>query len=276
MKEEEIIKLDKKYIQRKKFMPFVIKSTEGCTIKDVKGKEYLDFLGGYYGTVTIGWNRKEVLNAMKKQMRYTNFAPEYCPSEACSKLAKELIKLTDKHFRKCLRATSGSEAVDLAIKSAKASSGKKRIITSHNSYHGQTIAGIALGGHRDIQGKIKPVLPKIVKVPFPNSEYCRKNKISTEEAINQFEKTVKKKEDIAAALFEPILGEGIIVPPKNYFKKIENICKENSIQLIFDEVITGFGRTGEPFAYQTFKVKPDILILGKGLSSGYAPIATTL
>ncbi len=113
-----ILALDRKYVFRKAFVPFIIGKASGSVITDAYGKRYIDLMGGLYGAISVGWQRPEVITAMKRQMDKCNFAPEKAPSEQCSMLAESLVRLTHNKLRKCLRATSGTEAVELAVKAA--------------------------------------------------------------------------------------------------------------------------------------------------------------
>ena len=270
---EQILALDKKYLLRKQIPPFIISGAKNSKVFDVYGKEYIDFMGGLYGTNSVGWNRKEILDAMREQMKKLVFSHEKAPSETSSLLAFKLSKLISKNI-KCLRACTGSEAVDLALKAARLYSKKKTIIAAEYCFHGQTYGGLSLE-KASKETELSPLLPGIVKTRFPYP-YREGVSESATNALNSIEKLLRNNSDIGSIILEPIQGTGAITPPDDYLRQVQKLCEQYSVLFILDEVITGFGRTGKLFAHQTFGVKPDILILGKSLSSGYSPIAATV
>ncbi len=271
IKPGKIIELDKKHIFRQPFRPFIIDSAKGSIISDAYGKKYIDLVGGLYGAVAVGWQRKEVISAMAAQMKKLSFAPEKTPSEACSRLAEELSGILDCKLTKFLRAVSGSEAADLAIKAARSYTGKKTIISTLNAYHGQTYGGVSFESDKRYDAKYGPLVPKILKIPFPY-EY---RGVTAEQSLGAIKKAMREKNDVGAIIMEPVQGSGAISSSREYFKELREVCDGKGVLLIFDEVITGFGRLGSKFAYQHYGIVPDIVILGKAISSGYAPIATT-
>jgi len=275
MERKKIITLDRAHIRRKESFPFVMGDANGSFIYDVNGKQYLDFMAGLYGCVAVGWKEKSVVSAMSEQMNQFNFAPDRCPSEICSKLAKAITTLTPNNLSVCLRATSGSEANDLVIKAVRASSTKSGFVAMRDAYHGQTIGSLSLGDKNSVKDRIGPLMPGVKRVEFP---YCYRCKWSTNcsmQCLNQVSYVLEKGKS-AALILEPVQGVGAVVPPKQYMKQLRSICSENNVYLVFDEVITGFGRMGELFATNFFNVKPDLMVLGKGLSSGYAPISSVV
>ncbi|MDD4082009.1 MAG: aspartate aminotransferase family protein [Sphaerochaetaceae bacterium] len=275
MNRNTIIRLDREHIRRKDSFPFVIGDAKGSNIYDVNGKKYLDFMAGLYGCVSIGWKAKPVIDAITQQMNQFSFAPDRCPSEICSKLAREITKLTPSDLSVCLRATSGSEANDLVIKTVRASSDRTGFVAMRDAYHGQTIGSLSLGDKDSVKSRIGPLMPGVLRVNFPYCYRCKNFDLCSLQCLNSVSDVLAKRK-IAALILEPVQGVGAIVPPKKYMKELRRICTENKVYLIYDEVITGFGRLGEMFATDFFNVKPDLMVLGKGLSSGYAPISSVV
>lgn len=228
MRPSEILRLDKKHVFRKQFAPFIIDSGRGSTITDVYGKKYIDLLGGLYGAISIGWQDPEVIMAMKMQMDKCNFAPERAPSESCSMLAKQLVDLTEGKLQKCLRATSGTEAVELAIKAARAYSRKKRVISAYNSYHGQGYAGMSVQGSHNSSERYGPLLPKVNFMSFPYSYRVNEKRFgSVNECLKKLRNRIRIRNDVCAIIIEPVQGEGVIAPLLNSLRESGKYAMQN-------------------------------------------------
>ncbi|MCD4676499.1 MAG: aspartate aminotransferase family protein [Desulfobacula sp.] len=242
---------------------------DGNYVLDVDGNKYLDFLSGA-ATNTIGYGRRDVVEVYAKTaMRLQHSCLPYSSNTEAIELAEKLIDITPGDFeKKVLFGFSGSSSIDGAIKVARKFTGKKGIIAFKNSYHGTT--GLAIQATNLLNLTEGLFLDNgFYHVTFPTKE---------EEISNTLAqiKTLLKK-DIAAVLAEPIQGDvGIIMPPKNFFKEISHILKEHDVLFIVDEIQTGAGRTGKWWGIENFDVVPDILVCGKGISGGYAPISALI
>ncbi|MCI0468435.1 MAG: acetylornithine transaminase, partial [Nitrospirae bacterium] len=244
-------------------MPIVIRKGRGIKVWDINGKEYLDFVGGIAVNV-LGHCHPRVVVAIQKQAQRLLHVSNLYHIEPQTMLAKRLCSLSfaDKAFF----CNSGAEANEAAIKLARKyakdhyNNDRCEIITALNSFHGRTIATITATGQEKFQKGFEPLLPGFKYVPFDN--------------MPALKAAVSK--NTCAIMLEPIQGEGgVKIPSDDYFQAVREICDENGILLILDEVQTGMGRTGRLFAYEHYGITPDIMTLAKGLGGG-APIGAML
>ena len=266
----------------------VITRGEGVWLTDSEGNRIIDGMAGLW-CVNIGYGRKELAQVAARQMEelaYYNtfFQTTHVPAIA---LAAEIAKLAPGDLNHVFFAGSGSEANDTNIRlvrrywDVKGMPWRKTIIARWNGYHGSTMGGGSLGGMKPIHahgGKIDGI--EHIDQPYWWGEG---GDMSEDEfglaRAQELEKKILQlgPDNVAAFIGEPIQGAGgVIVPPKTYWPEIQRICDKYGILLIADEVITGFGRTGNWFGSQTFNIKPHIMTIAKGLSSGYAPIGGSI
>lgn len=222
----------------------------GALIYGKDGREYLDFTSGI-GVCNLGHRPEAVETAVKKQLEsfwhVSNLFPQSIQEEAAEKLA-EAADLDCVFF-----ANSGAEANEAAIKLARKATGRTKIISFVKSFHGRTFAGMAATGQEKIKQGFGSMLETFVHLPFNDLEAFQ-NEIGP---------------DTAGVMIEIIQGEGgIHVADSEFLKEIEKACMENGVLLIIDEIQTGIGRTGKPFAFQHFGIKPDVITVAKGLGSG--------
>ncbi|OGI62212.1 hypothetical protein A2645_00270 [Candidatus Nomurabacteria bacterium RIFCSPHIGHO2_01_FULL_39_9] len=244
---------------------------EGCFLFDKKGIKYIDFLAGWC-VANVGYGRKEIITALQTAARNGLYVPPFFRDDAWENFAKKLCSIApNKKLNKAFRCTSGSEAVEFAIKCARAATGRPYIVSIDNVYHGHTYGAASVGNA--CRSEIAPCLPGIIKLPMPNSF----RDVSSDEVIYQFEKLASSRNDVAAFISEPVwTNAGAIIPPEEFYLAIEKICRKYNILFIMDEVATGFGRCGKLFASELWNLKPDILCLGKGLTGGYGTLGATL
>ena len=252
MNTEEIIALDKEYVmQTYGRQPLALKEGKGAVVWDVEGRPYIDCVAGI-AVNNVGHAHPNVAEAISKQAHKLIHTSNIYYTEEQARLAELLVKVSP--HQKAFFCNSGAEANEGAIKLARKYTGKGEIIAMENSFHGRTITTITATGQHKYKKNFGPLTPGFKHVPYGDVEAVR-------EAIT--DKT-------AAVLVEPIQGEGgIIIPPEGYLEELKKVCHENDVLLIFDEVQTGFGRTGEMFASQTFKVAPDITTLAKAIAGGF-------
>lgn len=224
---------------------------KGCKLYDEDGKEYVDCAANV-GVSNIGYANEQVAKVIHEQ--YLRLASCYgiFYNDIRAQLAKKLAEITPNGLNKVFFCNSGSEAVEAAIKFARASTGKSKIICAMRGFHGKTMGSLAATWGQEYQKPFMPMLPGFVHVPF-----------------NNFEKLEAEIDDnTAAVLLEVVQGEsGIRIGDKEFFRKIREVCNANNILLIIDEVQTAFGRTGKMFACEHYVV-PDILCLAKGIAGG--------
>lgn len=274
------------FMQMKEFAkdPVVMKRASGVWYEDIYGKKYLDGISGIF-TVNVGHGNRRVIEAMKEQLEEMAFAP---PLHSTNLRALELAKLVsslmpgDLHTLKFF--SGGSESTEAAMKLARqyhkqtGNPGKYKVISRYESYHGATMGSLAASGVSRRKTAFEPFGAGYVHVFPPTCYRCPYGLQYPECGIlcaTIVEKVVKQEDPstVSTMILEPIGNTGgVVTPPYEYFKIIREICDKYNILLIHDEIITGFGRTGEMFASQTFRTTPDIICMGKGMSSGYAPV----
>jgi adenosylmethionine-8-amino-7-oxononanoate aminotransferase len=269
------------------YNPLIIEKGHGIYIYDQDGDQYIDAAGGLWN-ISFGLGNRKILAAMKKQMEKMAFGSLFYRSNPVAiELAARLVEITCPKLTRVFLTCSGSESIEVAIKvirnynSLTGSSSKKDIICLKRGYHGVYYGS---GTASDIiyrKEDFGPNLPGIFHIEAPYCYRCPYGMAFPDCGIkcaDELDKIAGEKQGkVAAFIMEPILGSaGIIVPPKEYFRRIETICKMHDIFFVLDEVATGFGRTGEMFAAELFNIEPDVLILSKGINSGYLPLGAAL
>ena len=258
MNTKKTIQLEKKYLMHTYSRPdFVIDHGKGCYVFDKKGKKYIDLVSGL-ATCPLGHGNKELADTVKKQIEKLTNPSNLYYSEQQVILAEKLVKLSK--LDKCFFSNSGTESAEAAIKLVRKYTKKPGIISTKHGFHGRTFGGLSATWKEKIKKPFKPLLSNFKHVDYGNAA-------AVEKAIDK---------NTGAVIVEPIQGEaGIILPPKGYLKNLREICDKHGILLIVDEVQTGCGRTGKFFAYEHEKIKPDIVMLAKGLANGI-PIGATI
>ena len=262
----------------------VVVKARGSTIQDASGKEYIDAMAGLW-CVNIGYGRDEVARAAYEQMLELAYYPLTQVNPPAAKLADRLASLLPEGVERVWFVNSGSEAVDTAIKLARAygrlNGGRRyKIIARHQGYHGATIGGASLTGQTLRRAMFEPLLPGVIHVSAP---YFYRSNADTEEELasrcaDELDEVIRYEdpETVAAFIAEPVIGGGgVIPPPADYLKRMREVCRKHGVLFIADEVITGFGRTGQLFASDLYEIEPDIMTMAKGLSSAYLPIGAT-
>jgi adenosylmethionine-8-amino-7-oxononanoate aminotransferase len=275
----------------KKRYPVAV-SGEGCWITDAEGQRYLD-AAGQAAVVNIGHGVKEIGAAMAAQSNALAFAhTSQFHSAAAEKLAARLLALAPPSFRSGGRVyftSGGSEATETAIKLArqyfleKGNPGRYRVLSRRQSYHGSTLGAMSVSGNVARKAPYAPLLTDWGHIAPCFCNHCPFGKTYPECGVACAEDldTFLNEDDsktAAAFIFEPIVGAtlGAAVPPEGYAARIAEICREHGILLIADEVMSGMGRTGKPFAIEHWEVEPDLILVGKGIASGYAPLGAVI
>ncbi|MCG8590295.1 MAG: aminotransferase class III-fold pyridoxal phosphate-dependent enzyme [Proteobacteria bacterium] len=265
--------------------PVRIARAEGCTLFTPEGDRILDAAGGAI-VANIGHGRTEVVEAAAAALQEVTYAVPPFVTEARLRLAERLQEhwLPDGVSR-CAFASGGSESVDLALRIArqhfvsKGEPARYKVIGRHLSYHGTTLSGLDVADHPKRRPALGPWLHDWPKAPACYAlrcDACRTAGACTLDCADGFEAAIQAAdpETVAAVIVEPIGGStaGALVPPPGYLERVAEICRRHGILWIADEVMTGFGRTGARFAVDHEGVAPDLLVGGKGLAGGYAPI----
>lgn len=303
MNKKKILEIDKKHIwhpftQMKDYENIdhtVIARGNGIKLFDIDGNEYFDTTSSWWTNIH-GHCVKSINDAIKRQiekLEHVNFSgfTHPCAAELVNILKIFLPQVLSKFFF----SDNGSTSVEIALKLSfqywqnKGMTRKTRFAYLENSYHGDTIGAVSVGGIDEFHKLYNPLRFRSFKVPSPDCSKCnlRKSKFTYDakdthcriECFEKMERIFKKnKDEIAAVIVEPLLqaAGGMLVYPKEYLKRLRHIASDLKIILIFDEVATGFGRTGKMFAFEKAGVLPDILCLSKGLTGGYMPLALTV
>ena len=264
----------------------IITRAQGCHIYDGEGRAILDGMAGLW-CVQVGYGREELAQAAYDQMielpYYNTFFKTATPPAV--KLASKIASLMGGNLSHVFFNSSGSEAVDTIIRltrfywAAKGQPEKHVIIARTNAYHGSTLGGVSLGGMGPMRGQGGPLVPGFEHIMQPyafNLGFGEDEESFCNRAVQELEDKILQvgPERVAAFIGEPVQGAGgVIIPPEGYWPKIEAVCRKYGILLICDEVICGYGRLGEWFGFQKYGVKPDLISMAKGLSSGYLPIS---
>jgi len=236
---------------------------KGCMLTDHDGHEFLDFVAGY-GCLNTGHNHPRVVEALKTYLDegYPSFVQYVSAPLHTSLLAERLAAIAPGNLKRVFFSNSGTEAVEAAIKLARAAMDKPRILYCDNGYHGKTLGALSVTGREKHRRAFAPLLPQCASIPFGDLDALK----------NELEKR-----DVGAFILEPIQGEGgVMIPPEGYLSAVRALCDTYDCILIIDEIQTGFGRTGKRFACEWENVEPDILVLAKSLSGGLVPIGATL
>jgi acetylornithine/LysW-gamma-L-lysine aminotransferase len=260
MNEREIIDSENKLMANvfaKK--PIVIERGKGAIVWDINGKEYIDCTSSY-GVALLGHSHPKIVKAVCEQAHKLISCHAGFYNEKRTEFLQKITSIAPKGLDKAFLSNSGAESVECAIKLARRSSSKPEIIAVMGAFHGKTMGALSATWDKKYRDPFQPLVPEIRHIPPDNLEKAR-------EAIT---------DRTAAFLVEPIRGEGgIRVPPDGYLQGLRELCNEKGILLIFDEVQTGFGRTGKLFACEHWGVVPDIICLAKSLAGGL-PLGVTV
>ncbi|MCF8205094.1 MAG: aspartate aminotransferase family protein [Methylotenera sp.] len=265
--------------------PRLLTQADGMFFRDDKGREVLDGIAGLW-CVNAGHNRPKIVQAIQQQAAELDFAPPFQMAHPKAfELAERLAQITPAGLNRIFFTNSGSESVETALKMAiayhrvRGEGARTRLIGRERGYHGVNFGGISVGGmvaNRKMFGSLLSGVDHIRHTHDP-----ARNAFSVgipqhgAEFADDLERLVQLHDasTIAAVIVEPVAGStGVLIPPQGYLQRLREICDKHGILLIFDEVITGFGRTGNPFGAQTFGVTPDLMTVAKGITNGCVPM----
>jgi taurine--2-oxoglutarate transaminase len=261
---------------QKGWKPLHIVDAEGCWITDSSGKRYLDF-SSQLMCVNLGHKNTRVIEAIAEQARELAYVTPGYATGARARLSAKLLEVLPEGLNKFFFATSGTEANEAAFKIARMYTGKSKIISRYRSYHGSTMGSIAATGDprrwpMEPAGKGAGVVfaPEVncydcpIKHAYPGCNVA---------CADYIEHIISNESDVAAIIVEPVVGtNGVLVPPPEYFPRLREICDRHGVLLIADEVMAGWGRTGKWFSVDHWRLKPDILVTAKGITSAYIPL----
>lgn len=260
-------------------------SGKGSRLRDIADNEYIDASAGLWNTY-CGQGEESIIEAITDQLRTLSYGTLFAwrGNVPALELARQLSAMAPPPLQWVYLTTSGSESVELSVKLARLYSrvmGRKsrEIVYLDESFHGTFFGSMSVSGSTPLREAVGPLLPGVAAIPTPNSIRCPAGQSYLDFALGCAQALDDRAAsgDVAAFIVEPILGSaGAVTPPVEYFQRIQEICRKHKILLIVDEVATGFGRCGQWFASEHFNLRPDILLLSKGMNSGYLPLGATL
>lgn len=257
--------------------PVVVEKAQGALLTDVDGNTYIDLSGGI-GVVNVGHCPGPVVDAVRHQAgRFLHTDYSVVPYEPYITLAEELVRLTPGVWpKKACLFNSGAEAVENAVKIARASSRRRAVIAYEGAFHGRTLMALSLTSKpRPYKEGLGPFAPEVYRVPYA---YCYRCPLGLKypacgvrcaDALDRAFSTMVSPADTAAVIVEPVQGEGgFVVPPPEFLPRVQDICRKHNVLLIVDEIQTGFCRTGRVFACEHTGVEPDLICVAKSLAAG--------
>ena len=234
---------------------------EGAHLVDTKGDRYLDMLGGF-GMYNVGRNNPRVRAALVEALELETPGMLAMGVTALpGLLADALLQRTPARLDRCLFTSSGTEAVEAALKLGRAATKRPRVLSTEHGFHGLTLGALSANGNPEFTKRFEPLLPGFDRVPFGD--------------LDALERELRA-EDVAVFLVEPIQGKGVNLPPAGYLEGAQALCRRYGTLFCVDEVQTGFGRTGTMFAFEHWGLEPDLVPVAKSLSGGYVPVGALL
>lgn len=274
----ELLEMDNKYFLHQSLSTpclNVMESCKGASITDTQGRSYLDFHGN--NVHQVGFGNEEVIRAITKQMSELPFCTRRYTNKPAIDLAKKLVELAPGDLNRVLFAPSGALAIGMALKLARAKTGRFKTISMWDSFHGASLDAISIGGEAIFRSEIGPLMPGTEHVPPPDSQNCPWDcagecKLKCADYI---EYVLEKEGDVAAVIAETVRSTPFI-PPKEYWQKVRAACDKHGALLILDEIPHCLGRTGAMFTVENYGIVPDMLVIGKGLGGGIFPLAALI
>jgi ornithine--oxo-acid transaminase len=234
---------------------------EGAHLIDADGNRYLDLFGGY-GVFAIGRNHPEAIAAIEDVMAArTGNLPQLGVTLLSGVLAEQLLARAPDSVAAMVPANTGTEAVEAAIKIARAATGRSRVLYAEHAFHGLTLGALSLNGNAEFRDGFGPLLPGCDSVGFGDLDGLARE---------------LEREDVAAFVVEPVQGKGVNLPPDGYLQRAQALCRDAGALLVCDEVQTGIGRTGRFLALEHWELQPDMVCVAKALSGGLVPIGAVL
>jgi 4-aminobutyrate aminotransferase/(S)-3-amino-2-methylpropionate transaminase len=250
--------------------PNYVESATGAILRDIEGKEFIDFAGGI-AVMNVGHSHPKVIAAIKDQAeKFTHTCFMVNPYKVAIKLGERLCKVTPGNFsKKAVFVNSGAEAVENAVKIARYYTKRPAILVFDNAYHGRTLLTMTMTSKvKPYKWKFGPFAPEVYRMPFGD-------RVGADKLKDVFIKQIDP-ESLAAVVVEPVQGEGgFIAPPPDYFQELAKICKDHGILFVADEIQSGMGRTGKMFAIEHWGVEPDLITVAKSLAAGM-PLAAVV
>ncbi|KAA0989821.1 aspartate aminotransferase family protein [Dyadobacter aurulentus] len=251
----------------------VLASCEGIYLTDIQGKTYMDFHGN--NVHQLGYRNPYIVEKLKEQLDILPFSPRRYTNIPAIELAKKLGDLMPSDLNRVLFAPGGTSAISMALKLARVVTGKHKVVSLWDSFHGASLDAISAGGELDFRKDMGPMMPGVERIPPPMTYRGPFAAAGTGDLAyaDYLEYVIEKEGDIGAFLIETIRNTDVQIPSQAYWQKVREICTKHNVLLILDEIPIAFGRTGKMFAFEHYGIEPDIICLGKGLGGGIMPMA---
>ena len=251
----------------------VLEHSKGSGMTTLSGRYLLDFHGN--NVHQLGYGNEYVINRIQEQMETLSFSPRRYTNQPAVELAEKLASLLPGDLNRCLFAPGGTSAVGIALKLARLVTGKYKVISLYDSFHGASLDAISVGGEAVFRKYMGPMMPGVVSIPPPTTYrgIFGHNEADQLKYADYLEYVIEKEGDIGAFIAETVRNTDVQIPSKAYWQKVREICTKHGVLLILDEIPIALGRTGKMFAFENFGIEPDILCLGKGLGGGIIPFA---
>jgi 4-aminobutyrate aminotransferase len=253
----------------------VLTGCDGTYLEDTQGRRILDFHGN--NVHQVGFGNPDVIEAISNQLQTLSFCTRRYTNRPAIDLAKKLVSLAPGDENRLLFAPSGTAAIGMALKLARAATGRHKTISMWDSFHGASLDAISIGGEAIFRQNAGPLLSGCEHAPPPDPSQCpfECEKVCNLKCANYIEYMLEKEGDVAAVVAETVRSTPFI-PPKNYWKQVREACDRHGALLILDEIPHCLGRTGKMFTCEHYDVEPDVLVIGKGLGGGIFPLAAVV
>jgi putrescine aminotransferase len=266
----------------------IMARAEGCRVWDIDGREYLDANSGL-ALSNVGHGRAEIVEAVREQMSRLEYFPSFWEfgNDISVRLAERLVDLSPEGLEKVFFTSGGSEGIEVAIRMSRfyqherGEPGRTVVLARHTAYHGVGYGSGSLTGFDDFHRGFGPNLPDVrhLTPAWPFRTDLFEGEDPTDFCVRELEQTIDEvgAERIAAFVAEPVMGvAGFVIPPDDYWPRIQEVLRARDILLVADEVITGYGRSGRWFACERYGIQPDMMVTAKGITSGYLPLGAVL
>lgn len=247
----------------------VIDSCEGIYLTDIQGKRYMDFHGN--SVHQVGYRNPYVTGRLKEQIDILPFSPRRYTNKVAIQLADKLVSLLPASLNRVLFAPGGTSAVGMALKIARRITGKHKVVSVEDSFHGASLDAIAVGGEEQFRKYMGQLFPETIFIP--QADAYRNEEDQELRFATMLDEVLSRNTEVGAFIAETIRNTDVQIPSKRYWEMVREVCDRHGVLLILDEIPIAFGRTGTMFTFEQYGIVPDILCLGKGLGAGVFPLA---
>ena len=248
----------------------VLQACEGPYIENISGKKYLDFHGN--NVHQVGYANPQIIEKIIEQLRVLPFSPRRYTNIPAIDFAEKLASLMPSDLNRVLLTPNGSSSIGIALKLARAVTGRFKVVSFWDSFHGASLDAISVGGEAVFRESMGPLMPGVERIPPPIT-YRGIFEDNEDKCLEYLEYVFSKEGDIGAFIAETIRNTDVQLPSKNFWKKARELCNKYGVLLILDEIPIALGRTGKMFVFEHYDIEPDILCIGKGLGGGIFPQA---